>query len=96
MGGVRWLAGEAFSDALRRRIVRYATEDRSRRAPVNGDDLTALGLDGPAVGRALARIRAAYLDGVVRDRAEALALARELSRRRNRAASRGERKGAAR
>jgi len=66
---------------LRRRIVRYALEDRSRRAPVSGDDLVAIGLEGPAVGRALARIRAAYLDGAVNDRSEALALARELLQR---------------
>ena len=68
--------------ALRRRIVRYAAEDRSRRAPVTGDDLMEVGLEGPAVGRALARIRAAYLDGAVNDRDEALALAQELLRRR--------------
>jgi len=80
---------------MRRRIVRYAAEDRSRRAPLNGDDLMALGLTGPAVGRALSRIRAAYLDGVVKDRAEALALAHELSRRRARAVSRGKREKAA-
>jgi tRNA nucleotidyltransferase (CCA-adding enzyme) len=67
--------------SMRRRIVRYAVEDRSRRAPIGGDDLVAIGLEGPAVGRALARIRAAYLDGAVSDRSEALALARELSRR---------------
>jgi predicted translin family RNA/ssDNA-binding protein len=41
----------------------------------------ALGLDGPAVGRALARIRAAHLDRAVRTREEALALAREIARR---------------
>jgi tRNA nucleotidyltransferase/poly(A) polymerase len=68
--------------ALRRRIVRYAAEDRARRLPVSGDDLVAVGLEGPAVGRALARIRMAYLDGGVRDRSEALALADELARRR--------------
>jgi len=68
--------------ALRRRIVRYASEDRSRRLPVNGDDLLAAGLEGPAIGRALARIRTAYLDGRVRDRNEALALAREFYPRR--------------
>jgi len=68
--------------ALRRRIVRYAAEDRSRRLPVNGDDLLAAGLEGPAIGRALARIRIAYLDGRVKDRNEALALAREFYRRR--------------
>jgi tRNA nucleotidyltransferase (CCA-adding enzyme) len=69
--------------AMRRRIARYANEDRSRRAPVSGEDLMEAGLTGPALGKALARIRAAYLDGVVRDRAEALALARELSQRRS-------------
>jgi tRNA nucleotidyltransferase (CCA-adding enzyme) len=66
----------------RRRILRYAIEDRSRRLPVSGDDLLALGLSGPVVGRALARIRAGVLDGVVRSRDDALALARELGRRR--------------
>jgi tRNA nucleotidyltransferase (CCA-adding enzyme) len=67
---------------VRRRIVRYASEDRSRRAPVNGDDLTQVGLTGPAVGRALLRIRAAYLDGAVKTHEEAIALARELLARR--------------
>jgi tRNA nucleotidyltransferase (CCA-adding enzyme) len=71
----------SVAPSMRRRIVRYAAEDRSRRAPIGGDDLVAIGLEGPAVGRALARIRAAYLDGAVSDRSEALALARELSRR---------------
>ena len=64
----------------RRRIARYAQEDRSRRAPVNGGDLVEIGLSGPAVGRALARIRAAYLDGAVKTREDALTLARELKR----------------
>jgi tRNA nucleotidyltransferase/poly(A) polymerase len=67
--------------AVRRRIVRYANEDRSRRLPVNGDDLLAAGLEGPAIGQALARIRTAFLDGAVSDRTEALALAREFDRR---------------
>ena len=40
-----------------------------------------LGLTGPAVGRVLARIRSAYLDGAVANREEAMALARELERR---------------
>ena len=67
---------------LRRRMARYAAEDRARRTPIGGADLVALGLSGPAVGRALQRIRAAHLDGVVKTREDALALARELSRRR--------------
>lgn len=70
--------------ALRRRIARWAREDRSRRLPVNGRDLLAIGLEGPAVGRALLRIRTAVLDGAVGNREEALALALELSRRRAR------------
>jgi tRNA nucleotidyltransferase (CCA-adding enzyme) len=86
----------AVPPALRRRIVRYAAEDRSRRAPVNGDDLMAIGLEGPAVGRALARIRAAYLDGAVNDRGEALALARELLRRRGSAKAKAKRRKAPR
>ena len=66
--------------AVRRRILRYATEDRQRRLPLSGSDLTPLGLSGPAVGRALARVRSAFLDGRVRSREEALALAREIGR----------------
>jgi hypothetical protein len=67
---------------LRRRVQRWALEDRGRRAPVGGADLVALGFSGPAVGRALARIRTAFLDRRVAGREEALALARELLRRR--------------
>jgi hypothetical protein len=66
---------------LRRRIQRYALQDRRVRLPITGDDLLAIGIRGPAVGRALARIRVAFLDRAVRDREEALALARELARR---------------
>lgn len=64
----------------KRRIARWANEDRVRRLPVSGDDLVAVGLEGPAVGRALGRIRAAFLDGAVRDRDAALALASEIAR----------------
>jgi len=42
---------------LRRRILRWAAEDRGRRAPLSGDDLLGLGLEGPALGTALARRR---------------------------------------
>ncbi len=76
------LALYAASDAgTRRRIARYASEDRPREAPVNGADLVALGLRGPEVGRALARVRAAFLDGWLRTREEALVLAVECARR---------------
>jgi tRNA nucleotidyltransferase (CCA-adding enzyme) len=73
----------------RRRIVRYADEDRARRAPVSGADLVALGLSGPEIGRALRRIRAAFLDGALQTRDEAIALARELGARRRSRAGRG-------
>jgi hypothetical protein len=67
---------------VRRRIARWALEDRARRPPIDGSDLLEVGLSGPALGAALRRIRAAHLDGAVRTRDDALALARELSRRR--------------
>ena len=73
------------SPALRRRILRWAAEDRGRRLPVGGDELVALGLSGASVGRVLSRIRAAYLDGEVANREEAVALAQELARRPGRA-----------
>lgn len=77
------LALYAFAPpTARRRVARHMLEDRPRRLPVTGDDLLALGLAGPAVGRALARIRIAFLDGAVKDREDALALARELAGRR--------------
>ncbi len=66
---------------LRRRIARYASQDRARRLPVNGLDLLELGLSGPSVGKALLRIRTAYLDGALKTREEALALAREIGSR---------------
>jgi len=85
------------SPAVRRRIVRYGVEDRHRRLPVNGSDLTALGLTGPAIGRALERIRVAVLDGSVRNREEALMLAGEVGRQRSRrAAPRGQSRAATR
>jgi hypothetical protein len=74
--------------AVRRRIARWALEDRARRPPIGGSDLLEIGLSGPAVGAALRRIRAAHLDGAVRTREDALALARELSRRRGGSAGR--------
>jgi tRNA nucleotidyltransferase (CCA-adding enzyme) len=68
--------------ALRRRIVRFAVEDRHRRLPVNGVDLAQIGLAGPEIGRALERVRLAVLDGAVTSREEALVLAGEITRRR--------------
>jgi tRNA nucleotidyltransferase (CCA-adding enzyme) len=81
----RLLALTAWAPApVARRIARWAREDRGRRPPLSGADLVALGLAGPDVGRALARVRAAWLDGAVKSRDEALALARELAHRRSR------------
>lgn len=79
----------ALADApVRRRILRWAAEDRRRRAPVTGTELTAVGLEGPEVGRVLARIRAGFLDGEIANREEAIALAEEIVKR---AARRGKR-----
>jgi hypothetical protein len=74
--------------ATRRRILRWGAEDKRRRAPVVGSDLTELGIQGPDVGRGLARIRAAFLDGEIANREEALGLALELARRSQRTAGR--------
>jgi tRNA nucleotidyltransferase (CCA-adding enzyme) len=85
LGGLdeeRLLAVFAYAPPLcRRRLLRWALEDRTRRPPVSGSDLVAAGLSGPVVGAALARIRLAWLDGAVRNRDEAIALARELAAR---------------
>jgi hypothetical protein len=64
-----------------RRIGRYASEDRIREAPLSGDDLVRLGFAGRSVGRAMARLRAAQLDGELRSREQAFALARTLAAR---------------
>jgi tRNA nucleotidyltransferase (CCA-adding enzyme) len=58
----------------RRRVLAHARRERGVALPVDGRDLLAHGLQGPAVGRALARIRAGVFDGEIRSRAEALAL----------------------
>lgn len=74
---VRALLAEAQAP-LRRRLLRWRREDRSVALPVSGTDLVEIGLAGPAVGRALERIRLGVLDGVVRGPEDALALAREV------------------
>ena len=76
---------------LRRRVVRYAQEDRQRRPPVGGADLVAAGLSGSEVGRALERIRVAWLDGALGTRDEAITLGLEVARRRRRKAGKGPR-----
>jgi hypothetical protein len=62
--------------ALRRDILRHLHEDRALRLPLDGSDLGALGLAGPAVGRALAALRRAWLDGELASREAAFAWAR--------------------
>lgn len=57
---------------LRRRILRHANEDRGLALPLDGGDLVALGLEGPAIGEALAALRRAFLDGALADREQAL------------------------
>ncbi|MEM9174889.1 MAG: hypothetical protein AAGC67_06615, partial [Myxococcota bacterium] len=66
---------------VRKRMLRWGAEDRRRRPPVSGSDLVEAGLEGALVGKALARIRAGFLDGEIANREEALALAQELARR---------------
>ena len=84
----RALRGGALRRLRRGDRPRCAGASRAMRAttataalPVSGDDLVAAGLAGPSVGRALERIRAAYLDGALSTREEALALAHEVARR---------------
>ncbi len=68
--------------AVRRRVLRHAGEDRALSLSLDGDDLLALGFAGPALGRALAALRRASLDGRIAGRAEALAFVQGLARRR--------------
>lgn len=70
----------SLASPLRRKVQRHQREDRDVVLPVDGDALLAIGLQGPAIGRALAQIRAAVLDRVVVTEADALALAREVAR----------------
>lgn len=72
--------GATVTAPLRRKIDRWQREDRDVVLPVGGEELLAIGLRGPAVGHALARVRAAVLDRVVHSRDDALALAREIGR----------------
>jgi tRNA nucleotidyltransferase (CCA-adding enzyme) len=78
--------------ATQKRIDRHTAEDRDLVLPVTGDDLVAAGLHGPAVGRALARIRAALLDRAIASREDALQLAREIGAGERRASAKPARK----
>jgi tRNA nucleotidyltransferase (CCA-adding enzyme) len=65
------LAAAAGSAAARAWLDR----GRHARLAINGDDLLAAGLRGPAIGRALQAARAALLDGAAPDRESQLAAA---------------------
>jgi hypothetical protein len=80
-GEVRLSVFASAPPAIRRRIVRWAREDRDAALPIRGDELVALGLRGQAVGGALARLRAAWLDRTVRTPEDLLGLAQELAKR---------------
>jgi hypothetical protein len=80
------LALAAEGGALGRHVSIHLREDREARLPLDGADLGALGLAGPAVGRALAALRRAVLDGTLGSRAEALAWARRRAAREGRSA----------
>lgn len=72
------LAAVVADDGVRDRLDAYATRWAGRTPPIDGDDVVALGVPrGPAVGRVLAAVRAAWWDGAVQTRADALALARQ-------------------
>ena len=73
----------AADPAVRKKVSRWAAEDRSEKIPVTGSDLLKLGLEGAALGQVLARLRAGFLDGELMNREEGLALAHELLRRRS-------------
>jgi tRNA nucleotidyltransferase (CCA-adding enzyme) len=63
-------------------VARWWAEWRDAAPPVGGADLVAAGVPpGPGIGRALREVRAAWLDGRVRDRDALLALALEVARR---------------
>src|SRR5205085_346641 len=61
---------------------RWWEEDRDRRADIDGSDLVAAGVaPGPSIGRALAAVRAALLDGSIEpDRDVQLDLALRVAR----------------
>ncbi|MEN8182835.1 MAG: hypothetical protein ABFS46_09910, partial [Myxococcota bacterium] len=78
----RLLALHASGSArARRRIERFVQEDRARPTPIDGAELVRLGLAGPAVGRALARLRRDYLNGVLRSSEQVLERAERLAKR---------------
>ena len=74
-------AGLTDSPATRRNLLRYLHEIRQVAPILNGRDLLAIGVPpGPPVGKALAQLRAARLDGRVNDEVEERQWVREYVR----------------
>lgn len=62
-------------------VGRWWRDDRDRRPAIDGSDLVAAGIaPGPAIGRALAAVRAAVLDGAIETRESQLDLALRVAR----------------
>jgi len=74
-----WASG---SGRLRAAIDRYLAQDRATRAALTGDDLQRIGIPrGPHIGRILAALRWARIDGSAVDEAAQRRLAKRLGRR---------------
>ena len=58
----------------------WLDDGRHARLAIDGDDLLAAGLSGPAIGRGLAAARAALLDGAAPTRDDQLAVALQAAR----------------
>ncbi len=70
LAAVAAVAGLTDSPAVSRSLLRYLVELRHLKPELRGDDLLAIGVPpGPAVGAALAQLRAARQDGRARDTA---------------------------
>jgi len=67
------------NELARQRIINYITRWRKMKPLLNGNDLLALGyLQSPMIGEALRKIHNAYIDGEIKNREEAIELARRL------------------
>lgn len=71
-----WAFGLKAGGLVRQRCENFLRDWRKVRPALNGFDLQALGLNGPAVGRAQERLRRARLGGEVRTRDEEVGLVR--------------------
>ena len=72
------MMAKAKTDRAKKNISLYLTSLRSITVQLTGDDLKAMGIPpGPRYRRILADLHDAKLDGLVKDREEELAFARE-------------------